>query len=179
MEPENSLLVNTFATQSTIELRLLNSVSISTFSWQRICDKGIAVIQCSQCVFWAWSVPKIYRGRRRSFAVSRRRRSRMKRGLGGQDWLRVVIIDCNCKEVPIKQSSNLEPIITSHADPSYVTIFYRSLLHITYLFLLAGVIQCCDMCLCVGAPMARNQLSWVNVTATHDTIRGTTGHMSA
>jgi hypothetical protein len=41
------------------------------------------------------------------FAVSRRTRGRMESDLGGQDWFRAVIIDCNCKDVSIN------PIIRS------------------------------------------------------------------
>jgi hypothetical protein len=41
-------------------------------------NSGIVIIRCSHCVFCAWSVLKVYRGQRRSFAGSRRTRSRMK-----------------------------------------------------------------------------------------------------
>jgi hypothetical protein len=71
--------VNTFPLKRvTIGRPLLGNVSVNTPGQQyRI---SVAV----KWMFSGWSVPKGYRGQRRSFAVSRRARSRLERGLGGQ-----------------------------------------------------------------------------------------------
>jgi hypothetical protein len=80
------------------------------------------------CVFCAWSVPKFYREQRRSFAVSRRTRSRMKRDLGGQDWLQAVIFDCNCEEGVNKSSHQIQnPLLFVTPTPytwQFVTILW-------------------------------------------------------